>query len=212
MRKNALALVVVMSGFLAGCAAQLQYAKEFHAQNTLPNQPLIAVGRFEDTRKSKTLGMLSATYRLEPKGDVGAAVQDQVAKTLYESNFNVVLTGETQADQKNLRSILEDTGADLAMSGTIRNFQVRGQGSMSSVDVIGRLNITTLARGEEGPKEREVLVTGSRRMGMLFYFGSKNHSGFDELYRRAVEIVAVGIAEDPDIKLELEKVTGEKRP
>lgn len=209
MRKTAFAFVAA-SVLLTGCAAYLQYTGDLRIYDKIPNRPLVAVAKFDDARKAKTLGTVSATYRLEPESDVGVALQDQVAKTLHESKFNVVFVDEPRAAKKDLRSILEENEADIAMSGTIRNFQIKApSGTWFPADVISRLTVTTLIRGEKEAQDHEVLVSASRRMGMVYYLGSKNH-GFNQLYRQALEIVAAGIVEDPKVKSELEKTLGGK--
>ena len=211
MKKIALAFIA-MGWLLSGCAAYLQYTGELRIYDKIPNRPLVAVTKFDDARKTKTLGTIKAMYRLEPDSDLGIALQDQLATVLYDSKFNVVFIDESQTSKKDLRSILEESGADVAISGTIRSFQIRAVPSttvISPVDVMSRLIITTLVRGEKEAHDYEVLVTGSQRMGIVFYFGSRHH-GFNTLYRRALEIVAASVVEDPKVKLELEKVTSGK--
>ncbi len=203
---------VALGGFLVGCAAQLQYTGDPWIYDSMPNRPGVVVCPFADVRKDKAVGNLSGIYRLEPVSDVGVALQEQVARVLYESKYNVIVVDASQTVKKDLRAILEEHGADMAIRGTIRNFQIRApNGTMFPADVISRLTIATLVHGEKDSQDLEVLVTRSPQMGMVFYFGSTHHTGFDKLYRQALEMVAAGVMEDPQVEKRLETLSGAKR-
>jgi len=203
--------VVALGGFLAGCAAQLQYTVDPWIYDSMPNRPVVVVCPFADVRKDKAVGNFGGMYRLEPVSDVGAALQEQVARALYESKYNVIVVDESQAIGKDLRAILEEHGADMVIRGTIRNFQIRApNGAMFPAEVISRLTIATLVHGEKDSQDLEVLVTGSPQTGMVLYLGSTHHTGFDKLYRQALEMVAAGVVDDPQIKQRLETLSGAK--